>query len=682
VSRVRLFSDTVRLGGAVSIVFAVATLLPFLVLLSVLVRLDVLHALEAQVGLLVALAVAALGFVLLRRMVSPIARLAEAVQSPAGAAALAGPRGRRVAGLGQVAEIGELGDAVARMLGDLRASTSRLEDLVFKLGALNEVVELAARVPKIHDLLALVLERTMRTVRARTGSILLLDPERRVLRMAAARGLPPGIGADHEIPLGEGIAGRVAQTGEALVVNDVEADPRIAGSPDLRHGAGSFICLPVRVDERVIGVINLARTDRPGAGEPRFTPTDVQFLNTLMTHIAYSLDNARLLAQSEQAAARLGEVVEDLKAAQARLVEGETLRAMGQMSSGMAHHLNNLLAVVSGRVQLLALRVTDPALRRQFDIVRRATDDAAEVVRRVLEFTAVRPVAETASLDLNHLVRQVLELTRPRWHDDAQLRGVAIRVALQLGDVPAAAGEAAAVREVLTNLVLNAVDALPEGGGITIRTWVTGRDVHCAVSDTGVGMSDEVRRRALEPFFTTKGPGGVGLGLSVAHGILQRHRGDLQIESTAGQGTTVTFRLPSAAPPAASETPQPPAITPRRILLIEDEAAVRDALADALSAHGHTIVPCDGGRDGLARLEAGERVDLVLSDLGMPDLTGWDVARVVRERWPGVPVALITGWGPKPEATPAQLECVEFVLAKPFAVETLLLAIEKVPRPA
>ena len=412
----------------------------------------------------------------------------------------------------------QMGEAFGQMLDDLRGSTERLEDLVFKLSTLNEVVELAARVPRLDDLLALVLERTMRTVRAGIGSIMLLDHERQILRVVAARGLPDGVVGSAEVRVGEGIAGKVAQRGEPVLVADIAADPRFGKPNQPKYGSGAFMCLPVRVEDRIIGVFNLAKS-ATAAPSPAFSPTDLQFLNTLMTHIAYAIDNARLLQEARLSATRLRSAMEDLRSTQTRAVEGETLRAMGQMASGMAHHVNNLLAVISGRTQLLLTRNPQLETRRPLEIIQQATFDAAEVVRRVLSFAALHQAPAAAPVDLNELVREVVELTRPRWRDEAQIRSLAIDVTMELGDVGRVAGEAPALREVVMNLIFNAIDALPQGGHIRIKTWSGDDWVFCAVADDGVGMDDDVRRRALEPFFTTKGPQGTGLGLSVANTI-------------------------------------------------------------------------------------------------------------------------------------------------------------------
>lgn len=680
----RRIARAMSLREAASVVFGLAALLPILLLVSVLSRYDVLRHTEAVIFVMLALAVSILGYLVFRRMVDQVTRLAQGLQAPAAAKDTTAPTAvgtAAVPGLGRVAEFGQVADAFHNMIEDLRGATQRLEDLVFKLGTLNEMVELAARIPRIQELLGLVLQTTMRAVRATVGSIMILDRDRRILKLAASRGIPEEVAASAEIKVGDGIAGKVMELGEPVLVDDIESDPRFKQPNAPRYGSGSFICMPIRVGDRAVGVINMAKRKEPGeasTSRPQpFSHTDLQFLNALMTYIGYAVDNARLLEEAQQSAQQLQGVVDDLKATQAQLVRGETLRAMGQLSSGMAHHLNNLFAVILGRTELLLNKVEEAGVRRSLDIIQRTSQDGAEVVRRVQRFSRVQPVSEPVAVDLNQLVQEVVELTKPRWHDESLLRGATIEVGVEAGAIPAAAGEPAPLREVLINLLLNSTDALPHGGRIAFKTWTANDCVHCAVIDTGIGMSDEVRRRALEPFFTTKGPKSTGLGLSVAYGTIQRHGGTLTIESAEGQGTTVTISLPLASKTLSAVAPRPSAAlpgVPLRVLVIDDEMQVRATLSDILENQGHAVVQASGGQEGLGLLASGQPIDLVLTDLGMPDMTGWDVARSVRERWPELPVGLVTGWGEQ-DLTPEERDRVSFVLTKPFDRQLLREAL-------
>src|SRR5438034_995073 len=444
-----------------------------------------------------------------------------------------------------------------------------------------------------------------------------------------------------------------------------------------RGDGGGLICMPIRVEDRVIGVINLAKGAASPVDPRAFSPMDLQFLSTLIAHVAYALENARLLEESRLSTERLQNVVEDLRTAQTRLVEGETGRALGQMASGMAHHLNNLLAVVSGRLQLLLMRVQDPVLRKPLETAERAVGDAAEVVRRVLGFAAAQPVPETNRVDLNEVAADVIELTRPRWQDTAQLRHAMIDIRFEPGDDVVVAGAPAALREVLMNLVLNSLDAMPEGGCLSVRTWTEDGWVYCSVGDTGAGMSADTRQRALQPFFTTKGPKGVGLGLSVSLGVIQRHRGEMEIQSAEGRGTVVTLRIPrpGVTPPPDTIPLTPSPAAPLKILIVDDEPAVLEALADTLAEDGHTVLSAGGGREALAVLDGGERVDLVITDLGMPGMTGWEVARALRTRQPDLPVGLISGWTNSADFSAEEASHVAFVVAKPYTLGALRTAL-------
>ena len=668
---------TMSLREAASVVFALVALLPILLLVYLLSRHELMHSTEAQVGLLAAIGVSVLGFVVFRRMMDQISALAQGFIAPTEAKPETLRRVERasaVPGLGEVTEIGQVRDAFYHMLDDLRGSTQRLEDLVFKLGTLNEMVELAARIPRIQDLLGLVLQSTMRAVRATVGSIMILDRERTVLKLAASRGIPDEVIPAIEVKVGEGVAGKVVEMGEPVLVDDIASDPRFNRTNNPQYGNGSFICMPIRVGDRVIGVINMAKKRDGGVSDalrlPPFGSTDLQFLNALMTYIGYAVDNSRLLEEAQSSASQLQGVVDDLKSTQAQLVRGETLRAMGQLSSGMAHHLNNLFAVILGRVELLMGKVQEASVRRSLEIIQRTAQDGAEVVRRVQRFSRVQPVSDAVAVDLNQLVQEVVELTRPRWQDEAQLRGSRIEIAVEAGVIGAAAGEPAPLREVLMNLLLNAADSITQAGKITLKTWTRDDRVYCSVADTGGGMPEEVRRRALEPFFTTKGPKATGLGLSVAYGTVQRYGGTLTVESTEGQGTTVEVSLPTASAAASiALTPTGPRsapVVPLRILVIDDELQVRATLAEMLEEQGHSVTQAPGGREGLSYLDANPQlVDVVVSDLGMPDMNGWDVAKAIQARWPQLPVGLITGWG-ETEITREERSRVNFVITKPF----------------
>jgi len=347
-------------------------------------------------------------------------------------------------------------------------------------------------------------------------------------------------------------------------------------------------------------------------------------------------------------------------------VKTERLRALGEMAAGVAHDFNNLLSVILGRAELMLRRVRESALVRDLEAVRRAAQDGADTVRRIQEFTRTRRTRAFERVDLAAVAREVVELTRPQWELEAQSRGVRYEFSVE-GTAPPVAGRPEELREVLTNLVTNAVDAMPDGGRCIVglaseREWAT-----VSVRDTGVGMEEDMRRRVFEPFFTSKGPRGTGLGLAVSWGIVTRHGGTIEVESVPGRGSTFVVRLPVpvALPDSVTGLTVPPPTHAARVLIIEDEPEVQAVLADMLREAGYVVTVAKDGSNGLDRCEE-EPIDIVLSDISMPGLSGWEVAARVRARFPTIPIGFVTGWGDQLDPERLARTGVSFVIAKPF----------------
>jgi signal transduction histidine kinase len=547
----------VKLRQAASIIFALTAVLPLLLFVYLSRRFEVLGTTEMQVGIMLALVVAVLGFILFQQLVKRVADLGRAlgqVASPAAPEATVGPT--IVPGLGQVNEIGEIAQAFGRMLAELRASTERLEDLVFKLGALNDMVEMAAKIPKVEDLLSHVLERTMRAVSASIGSIMILDQEKQTLRIAVGRGMRDQPGTAVEIKVGEGIAGRVAQLGEPVLVEDIDTDPRFARPNDPKYGSGSFICMPLRVSDRVVGVVNLAKKEiRPGA-PVAFTPTDLQFLNALATYTAYAVDNARLFEQAQLAARKLQDVVEDQKlrltVAQQQMIQAAKLSAMGELVAGVAHELNNPLTVLVGASQLLE-RNAPASLQRQVKLIRDAVDVARNVVHGLLAFGRRMPMERTPT-DLGELLDSVIALSAA----DLRFHNVQVQKIVE-AQLPPVWVDGNQIRQVILNIINNAKQAMAERADgerkLTISMHRTPPDrVRIRLEDTGPGIPADILPTIFDPFVTTKGNNGTGLGLSISYGIIGEHEGFIGAESPPGSGAVFTIELPigAAAPAPAS----------------------------------------------------------------------------------------------------------------------------------
>jgi signal transduction histidine kinase len=445
----------------------------------------------------------------------------------------------------------------------------------------------------------------------------------------------------------------------------VEGDSRIVAQEALlAHGIHLFSGLPVMLGERLLGVLAVSGREGRALGE-----AEAALLRALVGQAAVAIQNARLYEDARAHEVEARRALEELRRTQEQLVRMEKLRALGEMASGVAHDFNNVLAVILGRVQLLQRKLDDPTFRRWLGIVEQAALDGAQTVRQIQEFTRVRRDQPTQTVDLNQAVRDAVEMTRARWQDETQSRGVEVRLALDLGAVPPVDGQPSELREVLTNLILNAVDAVARGGEIRITTRERGSRVEMLIADDGIGMSDSVRRRIFEPFFSTKGPRGTGLGLAMVYGIVSRHGGEILVDTAEGKGSTFTIRLPAGRPL--------PALAPRvpvsgadsvRVLVIDDEPFVRDTLGEMLRQQHHDVVVADGGASGLARFEEGA-FDLVMTDLAMPGMSGWQVAQAVKAVRPQVPVVLVTGWGVEVQADELQTHGVDRVMTKPFRYE-------------
>jgi CheY-like chemotaxis protein/anti-sigma regulatory factor (Ser/Thr protein kinase) len=369
------------------------------------------------------------------------------------------------------------------------------------------------------------------------------------------------------------------------------------------------------------------------------------------------------------------------------------------MASGIAHDINNALSPAALYAQSLLERdsTLSAQARDYLVIIQRAIDDVANTVARMREFYRPRESELTlAPVDLNRTLQQVLDLTRARWSDMPQERGVVIQTQKAFDtSLPTIMGAETEIRDALTNLILNAVDAMPDGGIITLRSTAgTSADpslrtsalpthISVEVRDTGIGMSAAVRSRCLEPFYTTKGERGTGLGLAMVYGMVERHGAELQIDSEPGAGTTMRLIFPIAtAIPEAQPTAAALTLQPLRLLLIDDDPLLLESLQVTLAHDGHTVIIADGGQAGIDAFAAAERqaerFSVVITDLGMPNVDGRTVAAAVKSFAPTTPVILLTGWGHRLQADNDLPEYVDRVLSKPPKLAALRTALAEV----
>lgn len=361
-----------------------------------------------------------------------------------------------------------------------------------------------------------------------------------------------------------------------------------------------------------------------------------------------------------------------------RAAQADKLRALGQLASGVAHNFNNILAAILGHAQLIKRDSNDEALAQRIEIIEHAALDGAQTVKRIQAFGVQQTDSLDGSIDLNQLVSDSTTLTKAKWCDEAQARGLQYDVDVDLQQVPSIRGSGSELKEVFVNIILNALDAMPQGGRLRIATEKKGDLVTVSFTDSGIGMSSEVRDHIFEPFFTTKGMSGMGLGLAVSYSIVERHGGRIEVHSNPGRGTTFDVNLPAAE--NASKTIKASRRARSRtanVLVVDDDHRVREALVGMLSSAGHRTAHAQNGHEALAKLER-DQFDLVFTDLSMPEMDGWAVASEVRRRWPAVKVVLITGYAVPRETVDSNRDLVSEVISKPIRFDDLSSTLNQV----
>ena len=389
----------------------------------------------------------------------------------------------------------------------------------------------------------------------------------------------------------------------------------------------------------------------------------------------------------EVANQRLTKALEELHEAQLQIIQQEKLRSLGQMASGLAHDFNNALSPIIGFSELLLKhpeKRTDPVqVVKWLQNIHTCATDAANVVRRMREFGRQQiGTDKLTSLDLNQLVLQTIEFTEPSWKAQVQSGGRTIHMATDLTPVPLVPGEESGIRELLMNVLFNAVEAMPTGGTITLSTAVEDGFVRVRISDTGVGMTEEVQKHCLDPFFTTKKEGGTGLGLPMAHSIAKRHGGMLTVESALERGTTVTIRLPvhDGAPAKIFLTESATPTHALRILLVDDQPELCEVITEYLKTDGHTVISAENGAVALTQFRNGQ-FDLAITDKAMPEMNGEQLAVAIHQIQPNFPVILMTGFGDLMKANGEMPPFIRVILSKPVSQISLRDALAKALEP-
>lgn len=560
---------------------------------------------------------------------------------------------------------------IARDATERKRAERKLHMQLVRLDLLNKITRAIGQRQDLPSILQVVVRTLEDDLPIDFGCICLYDAVAESLTVtsvgahSAALALELGLLKQVRIPIDQN--GLARCVGGALVYEpDIDQVPFAFPQRLASGGLRALVSAPLQVESKVFGALLVARRERQS-----FSSGECEFLRQLSEHVALAAHQAETHAALEVA-------YDDLRQSQQAVMQQERLRALGQMASGIAHDINNAISPVALYTDSLLeneTQLSDQG-RAHLQIVQRAIDDVAQTVTRMGEFYRHRELQLVLMpVQMNTVAQQVLDLTRARWNDMPQQRGTVIEVQTRFTpNLPPFMGVDSEIREALINLVFNAVDAMATGGILTVRTGLAKEDasVYVEVTDSGAGMDEETRRRCLEPFFTTKGERGTGLGLAMVYGVVQRHSAEIEIDSAIGKGTTIrlNFAARSMSIPDAPESIPGSASVPRlRILIIDDDPLLLKSLCDILEADGHLITTANGGQAGIDAFASAQRgpqaFAAVITDLGMPFIDGRQVARAIKNISSSTPVILLTGWGQRLVAEDDVPPHVDQVLSKP-----------------
>ncbi len=439
--------------------------------------------------------------------------------------------------------------------------------------------------------------------------------------------------------------------------------------PIMDAGISHLALLPIGEGEKCEAVLTVGSSCKEG-----FSVQELSLLHDITVHLQIAWQNARLYEKLKTAYNQLQE-------AQDQAIQTEKLRALGEMSSGVVHDFNNILAAILGRVQLMLKKmgdVNDDQWHEFFDknlsVIETAVQDGSSILSRISEFTKIKPTENFENIKLDQIISDAMELTKPLWHNQSLALGKKIDLSLGKVENLWVMGSPSELREVFTNLINNAVDAIDRDGSINIEmTEIADNKILISVEDSGYGMTEDTRKKVFEPFFTTKGKSGTGLGLSVTYGIINRHGGVIEVESRIGTGSKFKITLPLSDSTLSREkniaVPEKKYVT-GSVLVVDDEENLREIIAEILESSGHKVDIASSGDEAIKRLSE-NKYDIVITDLGMENISGWDLADIIHFKYPRTKVILATGWGAQVEPGQLELHHVSCLINKPFKIDEI-----------
>ena len=534
---------------------------------------------------------------------------------------------------------------------------------------------------------------------AENCSLMLLDKEKNKLSIICARGYRDiteegRLHSKSEMPfapkefsLGEGIAGIVARTKKPILVKDAQNDERFQKLEGNTKEIGSLISAPLVINDDVIGVFNISHPDANN-----FSEADMQTISIISNQAALSIFSAQMYSQLIQFNTELLKQVTEkdndikivsnhLKEAQRRLMQTKKLHALGEMASGVAHDFNNVLGVILGNIKLLQRNIeVKEKVPKYIEIIEKAAIDGAETVKRIQDYSRVRVSSEEfKSVELGEILFDVISFCEVKWTTLAQKKGVTFNIdtsGIEKNIIIKA--NPSEIREAFVNIVNNSIDAMENGGKLTITSTRINGNVLVSITDMGIGMTEETLEKIFDPFFTTKGSSGNGLGMSVTYGIIKRHRGEIFIDSKLNRGSTVSVRLPihfssRSESEELIKNPETKSKKKGAVLVVEDEVAIAEMIREFLTFEGHNVSIANDGEEALD-IYYKSNFDIIICDLGLPKKSGLDVAKEIKENpkeGKQPKFILITGWGS--DFHPENLEefGIDVFLQKPIRFDTL-----------
>lgn len=439
----------------------------------------------------------------------------------------------------------------------------------------------------------------------------------------------------------------------------------------LKEGLTHFVKVPFVAEKVKQGILFLEYDYNV-----KLSKDEKLFLVDLADNVGMAFSNFRLYAELRDSYEKLEQAIRSMD-------KQRRLEAMGKIASGITHDINNTLVPIKLYTEALIEREKGLSEKgvKYLSMIQKSTSDIENVTSRLRSFYKGAEYTELEAVDMGAVFADVKDMTMPKWKDASNQKGISIALEISNGEgVPMVSANASELREAMMNLVFNAVDAMPKGGTITLSSRVEGDAVRISVEDTGMGMSRETLERCMEPFFTTKGPLGTGLGLAEVYGSIKRFKGKIDIQSEEGKGTAVIIFLPfyTAQAPETESAAGGPLARAVSIMLVDDDSRILEVVTEMLSLDGHTVTAFQAPREAIEYLEKGpERLpDLIITDLGMPEMDGNAFAKKAKSLYPAIPVLLMTGWGKLlgKEIKPVWIDA---VINKPPNLETLRSALHE-----